>query len=119
MTIEGRPELNVDWNAEYAKQRKNRLQDSVDEYLQDEQVSTLTFYHDLRDCIEEIISYHERNKQKAQGMLELILGHRPVDFNYDAGGMKIPVDSDTPNTYEYAADITLSDINKFQRGQTL
>ena len=126
MTIEGRPNIQGSdeyWKKEYAKQRKDRLQDSVDEYLQDDEVSILTFYNDLRDCMEEIISYHEKNKQKAQGMLDLILGHRPVDFdhdfNYDAGGMKIPVDSDTPNSYEYAADITLSQINKFQRGHTL
>ena len=75
-TIEGRPELNVDWNAEYAKQRKSRLADSIHEYLEDDDVSIEVFYQDLKDEIEEIIMYHKIRKEKAIGALELILGHR-------------------------------------------
>lgn len=100
-----------DWKAEYAKQRKNRLQDSVDEYLQDDDVSVETFYSDLKACIDDIIQYHKTQKYKACDAMSLILGHRNVSFDE-------PV-VDKPNSYEYAAHITMSDIAKFHRGSTL
>jgi predicted house-cleaning noncanonical NTP pyrophosphatase (MazG superfamily) len=85
--IEGRPEIQFDWQKQYADQRKERLADSVHEYLEDDEVSILTFYNDLKDCVEEIITYHKKNKEKAQGALQLILGHRvPVDGLDDVGG---------------------------------
>ena len=95
----------------YAEQRKERLQDAIDDYLNDNKVSVSEFYNDLRDCLEDIISFHERSKNRAQGALELVLGHRTEqDLS----------DTDTqPNSYEYAADITLSKINEFQRGSSL
>tara|TARA_B100002019_G_scaffold222397_1_gene195287 strand:+ start:593 stop:907 length:315 start_codon:yes stop_codon:yes gene_type:complete len=95
----------------YAQQRKDRLQEAIDDYLNDNEVSISEFYNDLRDCLEDIISYHERSKTRAQGALELVLGHRTQqDLS----------DTDTqPNSYEYAADITLSKINQFQRGSHL
>jgi hypothetical protein len=117
--IDGRPNVNVDWEAEYLKQRRSRLADSVSEYLEDDDVSILAFYNDLKDEIEGIIKYHQTRKDKAVGALELILGHRPVDFDvdydYDAAGAKIP----RTNTYEYTAHVTLSDIHKFQQGSNL
>ena len=82
MTTEGRPELKGTeefLHKTYAQQRKDRLQDAVDDYLQDEKVSILEFYTDLKDCIEDIITYHKKNKERAMGMLQLVLGHRPVD----------------------------------------
>ena len=79
MTIEGRPELNVDWKAEYAKQRKNRLADSIFEYLQDDEVPLEVFYEDLTSELKDVIAYHERMKSKASSVLELFLGHRKID----------------------------------------
>ena len=35
----------------------------------------------LKDEIEEIITYHKLKKEKALGALELILGHRSVDLS--------------------------------------
>lgn len=69
--IEGRPELNVDWKKSYAIQRKDRLADSVHEYLEDSEVNISEFYNDLRDVIEDIVSYHEKQKEKAAGVLHL------------------------------------------------
>jgi hypothetical protein len=76
-TTEGRPFITSDKT--YAEQRKCRLQDAVDDYLQDEDVSILEFYTELKDCIEDIITYHKKNKERAMGMLQLVLGHRPID----------------------------------------
>ena len=79
-TVEGRPNVDVDWQAEYAKQRRSRLEDSIHEYLEDDDVSILEFYNDVKDIIEDIVSYHESRKEKAAGALQLIHGHRPVNF---------------------------------------
>ena len=95
----------------YEDQRKERLQDVVDDYLTDSDVSPLTFYHDLRDCLEDIISFHEVSKNRAQGALELIMGNRPV--NEDSDNLTVP------NTYEYSAHITMDDIKRFQKGNSL
>lgn len=100
-----------DWKVEYAKQRKNRLQDSVDEYLQDDEVDVETFYSDLKACIDEIIQYHKTQKYRACDAMSMILGHRNVSFDEPQ--------VDKQNSYEYAANITLSDIAKFHRGSTL
>ena len=98
-------------NTTYAEQRKSRLQDVVDDYLQDDDVSVLEMYNDIRDCLEDIISYHEMCKNRAQGALELIVGHHSTD--------KVDTDAPNVNTYEYAAHITMNDINRFQQGNSL
>ena len=73
-TIEGRPELNVDWNAEYRRQRKDRLADAVHDYLDDSDTSILEFYNDLRDIITEMNTYHKTFAEKAEGALLLVNG---------------------------------------------
>ena len=72
--IDGRPNVNVDWEAEYAKQRKDRLADSIHEYLEDSDVSILQFYNDLREIIVEINTYHKTFAEKAEGALLLVHG---------------------------------------------
>jgi len=71
---EGRPNVSVDWKAEYAKQRKDRLADSIHEYLEDNEVSILEFYNDLRDIIVDINTYHKTFSEKAEGALLLVTG---------------------------------------------
>ena len=71
---EGRPNVSVDWKAEYAKQRKDRLADSIHEYLEDNDVSILEFYNDLRDIIVDINTYHKTFAEKAEGALLLVHG---------------------------------------------
>ena len=87
------------------------MQDVVDDYLQDDDVSVLEMYNDIRDCLEDIISYHEMCKSRAQGALELIVGHHSTN--------KVDTDAPNVNTYEYAAHITMNDINRFQQGNSL
>jgi len=76
MTIEGRPDWTEEnqkfWNKTYEQQRKCRLQDSVDEYLQDDQVDVDTFYNDLVDCIQEIADYYRKGLTKAEDALNKV-----------------------------------------------
>jgi len=64
-------------NKSYAEQRKNRLQDAVDDYINDNNVSILEFYHDLKDCVSDIMTFHNTGQSRAEGVLQLITGHRP------------------------------------------
>lgn len=75
-TIEGRPSIQYDWEAEYRKQIRNRLADVISEYHQDEQLSILSFYQDLTDELKSLANYHSEQKNKAEGMLALINGGR-------------------------------------------
>ena len=81
MTIEGRPYLGPDTT--YAEQRKQRLQDCVDDYLQDDEVSPLLFYTKLEDCINEVIHYHGEQKTRAVDLMKLI---RPLQIQQDIVG---------------------------------
>ena len=51
---------------------KYRLSEVVSEYLQDEEISILGFYHDLTDEIKSWVDYHKKYQEKAEGMLHLI-----------------------------------------------
>lgn len=81
MTIEGRPEIQHDWEAEYAKQRKDRMQDAIDDYLQDEKVEARQTYEEMLCCIQDVISYHKKNLKKAEDLRDLMLGYRNIDLN--------------------------------------
>lgn len=81
MTIEGRPEIQHDWQAEYAKQRKDRMQDAIDDYLQDEKVEARQTYEEMLCCIQDVISYHKKNLKKAEDLRNLMLGYRNIDLN--------------------------------------
>ena len=62
----------------FEEQRKERLHESIDEYLNDGEVDVDLFYKELREGIQNLIDYHGKMKQKAQDGLEAILGHRPI-----------------------------------------
>jgi len=104
MTIEERPNIQHDWDAEYKKQRKDRLTDAIHDYLDDSEVDVSEFYKDMRDIIVEMNTYHKTFAKKAEAALLLLHG-KPVVEN-----------DESPRSYEYSADISLSDIRKFQKG---
>jgi hypothetical protein len=82
MTIEGRPELQVDWQKQYDIQRKGRLQDVVDDYFQDEEITPRRFYEDLISTVTDIADYHEENLNKAKELLDLLHGTRFKDLEF-------------------------------------
>ena len=83
MTIEGRPDIQTSdeyWENEYSKQRKGRMQDAIDDYLQDERVSARQTYEEMLSCIDDVINYHKTNMDRAVELKSLMMGHREVDF---------------------------------------
>ena len=83
MTIEGRPEIKNDdkfWDSLYAKQRKERMQDAIDDYLQDDKVDARQTYEEMLSCVDDVINYHKKQYDKAVALKSLLLGHRECDL---------------------------------------
>ena len=83
-TTEGAPVIkNSDkyWQEEFKKQRASRLQESVDEYMQDGEVDA--FFEDLRTAIQGLIDYHGKQKESAQTLMKVVSGHRPLQLQQE------------------------------------
>jgi len=110
-------------NAEYAAQRKDRMQDAIDDYLNDNKVSARQAYEEMLFGINDVIEYHKSALQRAEQLKSLMTGNREVDLGdyvKDLPAQQNPVYNDDGTTsYEYAAHVTLGDIHKFQRGSVL
>ena len=77
--IEGRPDIQVSddyWEKEYARQRQDRMQDCIDDYLQDDRVSARRAYEEILSCVDDVINYHKKQYDKAVELKSLMLGHR-------------------------------------------
>lgn len=80
--IEGRPESkNSDdyWDKMYAKQRKDRMQDCIDDYLNDDKVDARQAYEEMLSCIDDVINYHKKQYDKAVALKSLMFGYRECD----------------------------------------
>ena len=83
MTTEGKPKFkNSDqyWSGEYARQRKDRMQDAIDDYLQDDKVDSRRVYEEMLSCIDDVIKYHKTSMERAVELKSLMMGHREIDF---------------------------------------
>ena len=83
MTIEGRPNIkNSDeyWTASYATQRKNRMQDAIDDYLNDDKVSARQTYEEMLSGVDDVINYHKKSMNRAVELKSLMMGHRETDL---------------------------------------
>ena len=86
MTIdpfEGRPEIKgiEDFSRKtYEGQRKDRMQDCIDDYLQDDKVSARQTYEEMLSCVNDVIDYHRTSMNRAVKLKELMLGHRDIDL---------------------------------------
>ena len=43
----------------YSDQRKSRMQDAIDDYLTDGEVSSRDTYDEMMSCIDDVIKYHK------------------------------------------------------------
>lgn len=75
--IEGRPELkDIDWERRYIEERRNRMTDCIDEYLQDPKTDARQTYEDILSSIDGVIKYHKKEYDKAVALKSLMLGER-------------------------------------------
>lgn len=71
--------FKVDWCAEYGIQRKDRMHDAIEDYLNDDKVDARRAYEEMLSCIDNTIQYHKSSQEKAVELKELMLGHRPIE----------------------------------------
>ena len=64
----------------YEKQRKCRMQDAIDDYLQDDKVPARQAYEEMLSCIDDVVKYHEQSYCRAVALRDLMMGHREVDL---------------------------------------
>ena len=76
--VNGRPYLGPDDT--YEKQRKLRFQDAIDDYLLDDQVSSRQIYEEMLSCIDDTLSYYEKNAERVRGLRNLMTGHKECEF---------------------------------------
>ena len=65
----------------YDEQRKSRMQDCIDDYLQDNEVSARRTYEEILSCVQDVIDYHEKECLKAKELYDLMLGNRWMNFH--------------------------------------
>ena len=83
-TTEGAPVISGSdeyWKKEFKRQRAERLQSSVDEYMKDGEVDA--FFEDLRTAIQDLIDYHGKQKENAQTLMKVVSGHRPLQLQQE------------------------------------
>jgi predicted house-cleaning noncanonical NTP pyrophosphatase (MazG superfamily) len=61
----------------YESQRKDRLDDAVAEYLNDESITSLTLYNDLIDVLNEWGNYHRKHLENVTLALKLVNERAP------------------------------------------
>jgi len=80
---EGTPIVKTEeqWKESFRQQRADRLQDAVDEYMQDGEITR--FYEDLTKAIQSLIDYHNQQKEYAVTAMKAIGGHRPLQLQQE------------------------------------
>ncbi|QBQ74920.1 hypothetical protein RW110999_042 [Cyanophage S-RIM4] len=68
------------WQKEYETQRKDRMQNCIDDYLQDNKVTARRAYEEILSCVDDVINYHKKEYEKAVELKSLMLGHRECDI---------------------------------------
>lgn len=64
---------------EYSRQRKERLQEAIDDYLLDDAVPSRRIYEEMLSCIDDTLSYYEKQADRIKDLKHLMMGHRLVD----------------------------------------
>mgnify|MGYP001189472959 FL=1 len=67
-----RPYLGPDTT--YSQQRKDRMQDAIDDYLCDDEVTAHDAYNEMLECVKNMSDYHLREYLKAQELYDLMSG---------------------------------------------
>ena len=62
----------------YTKQRRDRMGDSIGDYLTDEAVDARQAYEEMLQEVQFWINYHKKFLVKAQNLYALMNGERPI-----------------------------------------
>ena len=54
----------------YEQQRRDRLQSVIDDYFQDEKISSRQIFEEVLSCINDVIKYHEKEYCRARDVYD-------------------------------------------------
>ena len=56
----------------YEQQRRDRLQSVIDDYFQDEKISSRQIFEEVLSCINDVIKYHEKEYCRARDVYDYL-----------------------------------------------
>ena len=81
--MDNRPVLtNDEVQQEYSKQRKCRMQDAIDDYLQDDRVSSKQAYEEMLSCVDDVIEYHKNAYCRAMSLRDSMTGESVLNLQH-------------------------------------
>lgn len=69
-------------NDTYAKHRRSRIQDCIEEYFQGDAVDARYAYEDILLAIQELAEYHEMHRARYLALKDYMLGYNPIPERY-------------------------------------
>ncbi|AGG54077.1 hypothetical protein CYXG_00013 [Synechococcus phage S-SSM4] len=58
----------------YEEQRKDRLADAIEDYLNDQNVTSSELYLEMKDVVVDWAKYHQEQAQKSQQVVDFMCG---------------------------------------------
>lgn len=80
--IEGRPKTKEELDKTYYNQRRDRLADSVADYLTCDSTDARQCYEEILSEVDAWIEHHRKGMQKAAALKSLMMGHRDVSMDF-------------------------------------
>ena len=72
----------INWSNEYSKQRKDRMQDAIDDYLNDDKVSARQTYEEMLSGIDDVIEYHKKAYCRAMSLRDYMTGNTALNLEH-------------------------------------
>jgi len=70
------------WKNEYSKQRKDRMQNAIDDYLNDDKVSARQTYEEMLSGVDDVIEYHKTAYCRAMSLRDLMTGNTALNLDH-------------------------------------
>jgi hypothetical protein len=70
------------WKNEYSKQRKDRMQNAIDDYLNDDKVSARQTYEEMLSGIDDVIEYHKKAYCRAMSLRDYMTGNTTLNLEH-------------------------------------
>ena len=72
----------INWNHEYSKQRKDRMQNAIDDYLNDDKVSARQAHEEMLSGVDDVIEYHKKAYCRAMSLRDYMTGNTALNLDH-------------------------------------
>ena len=67
----------------YEQQRKCRMQDAIDDYLQDPKISAKQVFEEMLSCVDDVIEYHKDHYCRAMSLRDQLTGDAVLNLQHN------------------------------------